>query len=286
MLRELIGAPVEVGAAIELRDPTVEVPLAAGRGYLAATTSQAVLGVKGVGTFVITDGETITVELASGAPEDLINGWLQGSVAAVLLAQRGRFALHAAVVNIDGVGVALAGPSGVGKTSTALRLVQRGHQLVTDDVSPLSIADPITVVPFDRPIYVSPQVVALLGLDAAAARHVTARRPKVAFPPPEAVPTCLDAVFVIGMADASKPVEVHRMKGAAARDVIWANAYRLRILGALYREQLRTWSGTIAALVPAYGVRRSSNRSTLDALAAEIERIVASRPLEAPPASP
>ena len=42
--------------------------------------------------------------------------------------------VHGALVQIQEVGVLLLGPSGVGKSETALELVTRGHQLVADDV--------------------------------------------------------------------------------------------------------------------------------------------------------
>jgi HPr kinase/phosphorylase len=42
--------------------------------------------------------------------------------------------VHGALVQVQGVGVLLLGPSGVGKSETALELVTRGHRLVADDV--------------------------------------------------------------------------------------------------------------------------------------------------------
>lgn len=42
--------------------------------------------------------------------------------------------IHAALVDVLGVGVLLCGPSGVGKSECALELVQRGHKFVADDV--------------------------------------------------------------------------------------------------------------------------------------------------------
>ena len=42
--------------------------------------------------------------------------------------------IHGALVEVLGVGVLILGPSGIGKSETALELVARGHQLVADDV--------------------------------------------------------------------------------------------------------------------------------------------------------
>ena len=42
--------------------------------------------------------------------------------------------VHGALVEVLGAGVLLLGPSGIGKSETALELVTRGHRLVADDV--------------------------------------------------------------------------------------------------------------------------------------------------------
>jgi HPr kinase/phosphorylase len=47
--------------------------------------------------------------------------------------------VHAALVEVLGVGVLLRGASGVGKSECALELVRRGHRLVSDDVVRLRV---------------------------------------------------------------------------------------------------------------------------------------------------
>ncbi len=42
--------------------------------------------------------------------------------------------LHGTLVDVSGIGVLLLGSSGVGKSETALELVERGHRLVADDM--------------------------------------------------------------------------------------------------------------------------------------------------------
>ena len=45
---------------------------------------------------------------------------------------------HGVLIDVGGVGVLLAGPSGVGKSACALELIARGHRLVADDVVELA----------------------------------------------------------------------------------------------------------------------------------------------------
>ena len=41
--------------------------------------------------------------------------------------------MHGVLMDISGVGILLTGPSGVGKSETAMELIKRGHRLVADD---------------------------------------------------------------------------------------------------------------------------------------------------------
>ena len=45
-----------------------------------------------------------------------------------------RKSIHGVLVEVYGVGIILTGDSGVGKSETALELIERGHRLVADDV--------------------------------------------------------------------------------------------------------------------------------------------------------
>ena len=49
--------------------------------------------------------------------------------------------IHASCVAIGGVGVLIAGPSGSGKSDLALRLIDRGATLISDDYSAVSARD-------------------------------------------------------------------------------------------------------------------------------------------------
>ena len=55
-------------------------------------------------------------------------------------------AVHGVLVDVYGVGVLITGPSGVGKSETALELVKRGHRLVADDCVEIRQEDQDTLV--------------------------------------------------------------------------------------------------------------------------------------------
>jgi hypothetical protein len=276
---ELLGASIEIAAAgYELADPALDVALADGGGHLVATRERAILRVAGVGTFAVADGSRIRYEPERDVPAGAVSVWLHGTVAALVLAQRGRFALHASVVDVEGAGIAITGPRGAGKSTTALRLMQRGHPLVTDDVSPLEPGDPLTVEPFARSIRLSPQAAAGLELDVSEARPVMPGHPKLELPPPSRTPVPVAAIVELGTAGVGAGVGANRVRGAQAHWLVSTNVYRAALLRELCHEEMFAWAGAVAASVRVHVVTRPPESWTVDAVVSSIERIAAECP--------
>lgn len=57
-----------------------------------------------------------------------------------------RTSIHGVLIDVHGVGMLITGESGVGKSETALELVQKGHRLVADDRVELYQLDELTLV--------------------------------------------------------------------------------------------------------------------------------------------
>lgn len=53
--------------------------------------------------------------------------------------------LHASCVAIGGRGVLIEGPSGSGKSDLALRLIDRGARLISDDYTELAVTDDVLI---------------------------------------------------------------------------------------------------------------------------------------------
>ena len=79
--------------------------------------------------------DAITVRPHPLASHAAVSALLVATAMPALLWLRGLFVLHAAGLALkpDGLAVAIAGPSGSGKSSLALRFIQQGAQLVGDD---------------------------------------------------------------------------------------------------------------------------------------------------------
>lgn len=70
---------------------------------------------------------------------DLVDAYLAKSLAP-------QIQVHGVCVNVAGAGILLRGPSGVGKSETALTLIRRGHRLVADDAVVLKKINPETII--------------------------------------------------------------------------------------------------------------------------------------------
>ncbi|MGX7419053.1 HPr(Ser) kinase/phosphatase [Carnobacterium gallinarum] len=68
-----------------------------------------------------------------------VTNYLEGKLAE-------RISMHGVLIDVYGLGVLIMGDSGVGKSETALELIQRGHRLVADDRVEIHQQDEQTVV--------------------------------------------------------------------------------------------------------------------------------------------
>lgn len=83
---------------------------------------------------VSNDGRQVACRRLGHAPPEVLHGYLLGAVLSFALIRQGIEPLHATVVAVDGVAVALMGDCGYGKSSLAAAFLRDGHRLVTDDL--------------------------------------------------------------------------------------------------------------------------------------------------------
>jgi hypothetical protein len=80
------------------------------------------------------DGRQIACRRLGSTPPEVLHGYLLGAVLSFALIRQGIEPLHATVVAVDGIAVALMGDCGYGKSSLAAAFLGGGHRLVTDDL--------------------------------------------------------------------------------------------------------------------------------------------------------
>ncbi len=89
-----------------------------------------------------------------------------------------RTQIHGSMVDIQGVGVIIQGESGIGKSEAVLGLLERGHSLVTDDITRLTLVDGRKLIGTGKELTRNLMEVRGIGIiDVAAMFGVAAIRP-------------------------------------------------------------------------------------------------------------
>jgi hypothetical protein len=83
---------------------------------------------------VSSDGRAVECRLEDAASVEWFQTYLLGVVLSFALLKLGHEPLHAAVVVVDGKGVAFLGDSGYGKSTLAASFVRDGYRILTDDL--------------------------------------------------------------------------------------------------------------------------------------------------------
>jgi len=135
-LPELIEAegPADVIIAFGKTPEHLAAPIKCGVLFEVAE-NEVLLSINRVGRFLISMGNRVLVDPATGADERDIRTFLLGSVIGALAHQRGLLPIHGSAVTMSGGCAIFTGPSGVGKSSLVAALAQHGHAILADDIS-------------------------------------------------------------------------------------------------------------------------------------------------------
>lgn len=97
--------------------------------------------------FLIIDDSNIKILFKNEEDHNLMRLYLLGSVMGIVLLMRKSFAIHGSSICINDNAYIFTGNSGVGKSSIARGLINRGYMLLSDDVSVVSTNDDLVVIP-------------------------------------------------------------------------------------------------------------------------------------------
>jgi hypothetical protein len=103
------------------------------RNYFFAP-NQVLLNIKDVAKFFIADGKEILIDPYPQASEKTIRLYLLGSSMGCLLHQRRLLPLHANALQYEKEAVMFMGRSGIGKSTLAAAMKDRGYKVLADDV--------------------------------------------------------------------------------------------------------------------------------------------------------
>lgn len=202
-----------------------------------AAPGEFLLRVDGIARFHVCDGSRITIAPEKGVHEEDILPFLMGSVFGALLQQRKILVLHASAVEVNGRAAVFCGASGIGKSTLAAGLHQRGYRFLADDLCAISLVNgqPMVIPGFPR---LKLWADALKRLDTATDNLQSVRwggdLQKFFLPADNRTeaPLPVRAVFILSSTN-TDALELTVLPGNEKIDPLIANSYRMRFLQGL-----------------------------------------------------
>lgn len=266
-------------AAVDVRIRIGEVPeaLTAPRaecGLWQAASGVFLLVADDVARFLVRSGQEITVEPASNG-EGSVSAFLLGSVLAACLKQRGVLTLHASGIATDAGAVLFAGHSGSGKSTLLAALLERGHEMLCDDVSgilPAAAGRPVALPAYPR-IRLWKDAVDMLGWNGRMQGRVREDMEKFLAPPERfrEAPLPVRGVFMLTLHN-KDGIRIEAPPPGAAFEQLLRHTYRKRYAHGLGQGPAQFQAlAALAARVPVVRLAQPVARFPIEALAEKVE---------------
>jgi len=198
--------------------------------FLWASRHALWLQVPNVAHFLVREGREIIIEPAPGIDEDSVRVFLLGSALGALLFQRGYLVLHGNAVRIGNQCMVCVGPSGAGKSTLAAGFMQRGYDVLADDVVPLD-AECRAIPGFPR-LKLWRDTIDLLEIDASPLKRIRPQTEKFNFPLVRRFakrPLPIRWVYILGTHTQSD-TRFEPIAGMQRFEPLHNNTYRVRFL--------------------------------------------------------
>jgi len=225
-------------------------PVDAVSGPYSRSGDALLLDVPGVARYLAPSAAQLVIEpFADADPED-VSALLVATALPMLLWMRGGFVLHAAGVVMPGAreALALAGPSGIGKSTLAHRLVEAGASFVGDDSLLVSAGR------------APPQVNGLAACCFLAAPGGAQRETRCIPESMQAETAPLGAVIVLARSAPRTCRAPARLTGPAALEALLQNRHRPRVPAIMGRSAaLLPISAALSRDVPIYRLEIPEN---------------------------
>ena len=240
--------------------------------FLWVTPDRLWLRVPEVARYLVS-GDSIVIAAEGDVDEDSLRVFLLGSALGALLFQRGLLVLHGNAIRIGDACMVCVGPSGSGKSTLAAGLMQRGYEILADDVVPVD-AECRLLPGFPR-LKLWQDAAGRLDIDTAGLRRIRPNLEKFNYPIHDryaGLPLPVRWVYVLGSHHEPETL-FEAITGMDRFRPLRNNTYRVRFLEgmALKAEHLRL-CGQLAGRVHVTRVTRPEHGFDLDDL---MDRILA-----------
>lgn len=225
------------------------------------------LEVPNVARFLVRDGATILIDPAPGIDEDSIRVFLLGSAFGALLFQRHFLVLHGNAIRIGDQCMICVGQSGAGKSTLAAGFMQRGYQVLADDVVPVD--EECRALPGFPRIKLWKDVADQLRIDTGNLRRIRPNMEKFNYPLAQlfaAQPMPVRWIYILD-SDNGGAIRTEPIRGMQRFTPIHNNTYRVRYLqGMALKSQHLQLCGQLAGRIHLARVTRPQSSFALDAL--------------------
>lgn len=226
-----------------------------------------------VGIFSIENGNCIKIYPFKDANEDQIRLYVLGTCMGALLLQRKIFPLHGSAIAINGKAYAFIGDSGAGKSTLASAFLNRGYELLSDDVIAVTFSN-IENTPIVIPSYPQQKLwqksLSNLGINKTQYRPIYGRETKFCIPVSTQYhekPLPLAGVFELLKSDTPK-VEINEIEKLTRIQTLLKHTYRSYLVP---RLEIQDWhfnsSINIINHVSMFQLHRPNNHFTANELA-------------------
>jgi len=249
--------------------------------FFEVTRARALMYFSGVAVFYLAHGKSINIVPVPGADYRLIALYLSGTVFSVLLYQQGLLVVHASAVAMPQTGEAVLfmGESGAGKSSLAAAMMQRGFQVLCDDVSALFVPDAEKVVsvtsafPF---LKVDKKTLEMLRFNLDECREVHDVEPKMFLPCQDNDSSERYPVRAFVHLCPGKSGYYKRLSARQAMIELVRYSVPTRLLHTVGDVQHFKQCGSVASRVACWSLQQSdAQRNSLDKLASQVEEMIA-----------
>ncbi|MFA5825986.1 MAG: hypothetical protein WC825_08440 [Gallionellaceae bacterium] len=241
--------------------------------YLWTSESALWLKVPGVARFLASDGNEIRIDPEHGVDEDSIRVFLLGSVFGAILFQRKFLVLHGNAIRIGDSCMVCVGDSGAGKSTLAAAFMQRGYQILADDVVPVD--SQCRAVPGFPRIKLWQDAADHLKVNTEKLRRIRPEMQKFNFPALQQFAEQPLPVRWVYILDRHQKTEIlfEPIQGMARFAALHDNTYRVRFLeGMALKANHLKLCGQLAGRIHLARLTRPEQGFTVDAL---VERILA-----------
>ena len=136
----MLSVPILAGVRIEAGRIPAQLDSPAASGVLwQARAGQFLIDTPDAARFLVTGGNSIVVDIKTGASPERVARFLQMAPLAALLYQRGILACHASAIATAQGAVLITGSSGSGKSTLAAALMDRGCRPLADDIAAVEL---------------------------------------------------------------------------------------------------------------------------------------------------